>query len=86
MIFSPVIELMRCNFDGKILRTGRVYFTKGFYDKEGLFVQWPDEFLQLGDKVLKIVKRYCERDKSNGVYVGPHAKEWLDKGGKIVWN
>ena len=38
VVKSPVVELTRCFFDGRILCRGRLYFVDGFYGADGEWV------------------------------------------------
>src|ERR1043165_7618856 len=38
---SPVVEVNRCYYDGKILRRGRLYYVDGFYDAQDQWLEKP---------------------------------------------
>jgi hypothetical protein len=78
---SPVIELSRCFYDGKILRRGRVYYTKGFYDEAGQWVDKPADFLAWAKKVFSVTRKGLQRDAGLGSYVGQDAEEKRQKEG-----
>lgn len=79
---SPVVELNRCFFDGKILRRGRVYYLDGFYVGQ----EWqdkPDSFRKWAKAVLATTKKGLKKHESE--YIGPGAAAWLaSAGGKLV--
>jgi len=77
---SPVIELSRCFYDGGILRRGRVYYSKGFYDGTGQWVEKPAEFLEWAKKVFSVTRKGLQRDGELSSYVGPDAEEKRQKG------
>jgi len=41
LLRAPAVELSRCFYDGKILRVGRLFFHRGFYDEAGTWVEKP---------------------------------------------
>lgn len=76
---SLVVELLRCYFDGGILRRGRLYFQPGFYDRQGTWVEKPKEFIKWADGLLRWIRRNYSKDPETGFYIGPHAREWVSQ-------
>jgi len=82
-IESPVIEFSRCLFDGKVLRAGRLYFIKAFYDSTDKLVYKSEEFIACSQTVLKWIKKHYKRDIETGFYFSPKAEEWKNNNGKL---
>jgi len=53
---SPVIEYSRCFVSDQIIRRGRFYFNKSYFNDEGEVVTKDAEFLSWADKVFRRVK------------------------------
>ncbi|PIT87393.1 MAG: hypothetical protein COU31_03160 [Candidatus Magasanikbacteria bacterium CG10_big_fil_rev_8_21_14_0_10_40_10] len=85
-IFSPVLEFVRCYFDGKQIRLGRLYYQEGYYDARGLWQKHPDEFIVWCKKMCGLVEGMSKHDKQTSAYIFPHALEWRNKGGKFLFN
>jgi hypothetical protein len=69
---SPVIELDRCYFDGKVLRRGRLYFFTG--------PGFQHRFIHWGDSVLRAVRRVLTRNPALGsAYFGAVAEAWIQR-------
>lgn len=82
---SPVIELNRCFFDGKILRSGRVYYTDGYYGEDGAWVAKPWEFIKWAKDVFSAVKKSLKKNERLCAYVGPDALVWqAENSGELV--
>jgi hypothetical protein len=78
---SPVVQFNSCDFDGKILRRGRVYYQRGFYEN-GAWVEKNEDFQRWADSILRSVRKFLI--KQNGEYIGPDAGFWLhSEGGKL---
>jgi hypothetical protein len=69
---SPVIELDRCYYDGKILRRGRLYYQRRFVE-DGAWVEKPAAFLTWARKVFSVARRTLQKIPDRPYYVGPHA-------------
>jgi hypothetical protein len=52
---SPVIELTRCFFDGRILRSGRLYYNDGFWGPDKTWVEKPEPFRKWAKSGAKVV-------------------------------
>lgn len=83
---SPVIELRRCLFDGKILKGSRLYFIKAFYDSNDRLVDKPQDFINCAQSVLKWIKKHYNKDSKNGDYFSPKAEDWKNNNGEIALN
>jgi hypothetical protein len=80
---SPVVQCTGCFFDGKILRSGRMYYTDGDYDRGGTWVWKSDAFRQWAATVFRATKKCLVRKGRD--YIGPAAAKWLEtSGGKLV--
>jgi hypothetical protein len=80
---SPVIECDGCFFDGKILRSGRMYYTDGDYDKNGQWVWKSEGFRKWATTAFRAAKKCLRRIDRD--YIGPAAGKWLEtSGGKLV--
>jgi hypothetical protein len=78
---SPVIELSRCFYDGKVLKRGRLYYIKGFYDEAGRWVDKPADFLAWAKKVFSVTRKGLRRDAELFSYIGQDAEEKRQKEG-----
>jgi hypothetical protein len=80
---SPVIECIGCFFDNKILRSGRMYYTDGDYDRAGTWVWKSEGFRKWAAAVFRVTKKCLVRKDRD--YIGPAAAKWLEtSGGKLV--
>lgn len=75
VIRSPVVELQRCFFDGKLLRRGRAFFTEKYYDSNGILIQKTESFKLWAKSVLKAIKK--DSNKNGSDYIGKDAAKWL---------
>jgi hypothetical protein len=77
---SEVIELSGCDYDGRILRVGRLYFQNDQLIGDAL---WPkrEEFLQWADQIFKTTKKLLERSETLRAYLGKDAAAWQRNGG-----
>jgi hypothetical protein len=83
VVKSPVVELTRCFFDGRILRRGRLYFVDGFYGADGEWVDKGEDFKKWGKSLLSATKKKLARHESD--YIGEEARSWLESsGGSLV--
>lgn len=73
---SPVIEFSGCNFDGKILKRGRLFYDTGFYETSGLWVDKPQVFQDWAKDVFKFARKIFPKDENLGAYVGSNARHW----------
>ncbi|MEZ4297826.1 MAG: hypothetical protein R3B70_22915 [Polyangiaceae bacterium] len=81
-LFSPVVELSSCFFDGNILRQGRVYYKDGFYGPDGLWVDKPEPFRTWAKAVLRHTKKLLKKHGRD--YIGKDALRWVEEeGGKL---
>lgn len=84
---SEAIEFSGCDFDGKTLLNGRLYFqTDDLVD--GKIVKKSPEFLQWADRVFRYTKKVLKRDRELmaplGAYVGKDAILFRESGGKFA--
>lgn len=71
---SPVVEVDRCYYNGKILRRGRLYYMAGFYDQER-WVEKPAEFEAWAKRLFAATRKTLTYDKELGAYIGAEASE-----------
>jgi hypothetical protein len=76
---SPVIELSRCYFDGKILRRGRLYYNESYYAEDGQLITKPNDFTNWARKVLKVAVKGLLKDPNTSSYVGRGASLWREQ-------
>ena len=69
---SPVIELDRCYYDGKILRRGRLYYVDGFYEQEE-WVEKSSDFKTWAKRLFNVARKTLVYDKELGSHVGAEA-------------
>lgn len=84
---SEAIEFSGCDFDGKTLLVGRMYFqTDDLVD--GRIVKKRLEFLRWADKVFRYTKKVLKRDRELmqplGAYVGKEALIFRESGGRFA--
>jgi hypothetical protein len=72
---SPVIELTRCYYNGKILRRGRLYFVDGYYGAEDQWVEKPEEFKAWANRLFAAARKTLTFDKNLGAHIGPEAEQ-----------
>jgi hypothetical protein len=80
---SPVIELDRCYYDGKLLRKGRLYYERQFVDK-GAWVEKSAAFQAWAKKVFSVARMGLLRAPEALAYLGPHAQQERQRGLKLV--
>ncbi|MCY1082159.1 hypothetical protein [Archangium lansingense] len=76
---SPVIELDRCYYDGKILRAGRLYYQRQFAE-DGVWVEKPEVFQAWARKVFSVTRKTLQKLPDRPYYVGPHALAGQEQG------
>lgn len=82
---SPVVELRRCYFDGRVLRQGRFFFETGYY-RDDSWKDKPKQFVDWADTVFRIAKHFFKHERSLRAYVGKHAEQWRAEPGRaFVW-
>ena len=69
---SPVIEMSGCFHDGKIVRSGRLYYERHFLDN-GRWVEKPEAFQTWAKKVLSVARKSLQRIPNSSFYIGLHA-------------
>ena len=82
-LFSEVVEFSGCHFNEKTLKSGRLFYDKGFYRAE----QWQEKsprFLKWADIVFQTAKRSIRRITSLDAYIGEDAERWHSAGGVLV--
>ena len=72
-LFSPVVELDRCHYDGKVLKQGRLYYVDGFYDPQGLWIEKPANFKAWAKHLFTAARKTLVHDKKLRAYIGPEA-------------
>ena len=72
---SPVIELTRCYYNGKILRRGRLYFVDGYYGAQDQWVEKPEEFKAWAKRLFAAARKTLTFDKNLGAHIGPEAEQ-----------
>lgn len=78
---SPVIEFDSGYYCEEYLRRGRLYFTRGYYNTNGQWVDKDESFLKWGNILLNWVRRYYEKHPQFSAYMSPRAAEWHKAGG-----
>ena len=76
---SPVVELTRCYFDGKMLRSGRLFYETGYYGGDGAWVDKPKAFLAWAEALLGAARKALRREPRLDAYLGPEARELHDR-------
>lgn len=82
-LFSEVVEFSGCHFNEKTLKSGRLFYDKGFYSGE----QWHEKsprFLKWADLVFQTTKKSIKRVSSLDAYIGEDAERWHSAGGVLV--
>lgn len=79
--YSPVIELIGCFSDERVLKRGRLYFIDHYFDEDGRKVMKSDAFLHWATCVLGIARRTLKRDPAHSaLYIGPNALSRVREG------
>jgi len=90
ILFSPVIEFFHPYYDfaEKIMRTGRFYYTKGYYDANGVWVEKDAVFLKAADDLWRWFKKHFKNTKlMPPLWVTPRVADWVqNEGGKLLVN
>ena len=77
----PVVEFSCSFYDGRIIRTGRIYYADGYYGPGDEWIEKPEAFRTWAAKALRRVKKTLT--KCGVAYVGAEAGAWLDSGGTV---
>jgi hypothetical protein len=81
---SEVIEFHGCEFDGKVLVRGRLYFQADFLLQDMVAAK-RKEFVTWADKVFRLAKKSLGRSKTLDAYVGLNAEKWRQESGRFAW-
>ncbi|MBV8731721.1 MAG: hypothetical protein JO336_18090 [Acidobacteriia bacterium] len=81
---SPVIEFFGCNFDGKTLKRGRLFYETGFYEISGLRVEKPKTFQNWAMDVFKLARKMFMKDEKLGAYIGENTSQWQSEAHGIL--
>lgn len=82
-LYSPVINISKCFFDGHILRRGRFYYIERYFDENDQLLSKSDEFRAWAKRVFAAVKKSLARKDSD--YIGADARRWLEsEQGRLV--
>lgn len=79
---SEAVEFAGCDYDGKVLRPGRLYFQTDQVLGDDI-VPKRTEFLRWADQLLRITKGSLTRSQMLNAYVGADAEAWEHKGGRF---
>ena len=79
-LISPVVEVDRCYYDGKILRRGRLYYVDGFYDQKDQSIEKATEFKAWAKRLFAAARKTLTYDKELGAHIGPEASEMRLRG------
>jgi len=69
---SPVVEFSRCYQDDQLVRRGRFYFAKSYFDRRAQ-VDKDQEFLEWGNSLVSRTRRLLKRDPESFAYFGREA-------------
>jgi len=83
VVQSLAVEFDRSYYNGQILGRGRLYFQTGYYDSNDQCIDKPEEFVRWADRLLRWIRRHYKRNPETGFYLGPHAWEWVARGGQL---
>jgi hypothetical protein len=83
-IESELIEFSGCEFDGKVLLRGRMYFQKDFVAGD-MIASKSDRFIRWADQVFRLTKKSLRRSKALDAYLGDAAQKWVQQGGRLAW-
>jgi len=65
---SPVIEYSRCYVSDDIVRRGRLYFTKDYYDEKGFLIKKEQRFLDWANNILDEVRKGLTYEKPSNYF------------------
>ena len=83
---SPVIEFSNCIIKNNIMSRGRIYIVKNTYDKSGLSVDKPSEFLQTASELFKWIKKHFKPKNTSkyppipnmeGILISERVFDWM---------
>jgi hypothetical protein len=81
---SEAIEFQGCEFDGRVLVRERFYLQNDLL-VEDMIAPKRKEFLAWADNVFRLAKKSLNRSKALDAYVGEHAEQWRQEGGRFAW-
>jgi hypothetical protein len=81
---SPVIELDRCFYDGKIMRRGRLYYVDGYSDAQHAWTEKPPAFLAWAKAIFAAARRFLKKHPELGEHAGPEVLSWGARAREIV--
>ena len=76
---SPVVEVSRCYYDGKVIKQGRLYYKDGFYD-DSEWVNKSADFIAWAKRLFVAARKTLKYDKELMAYVGQEAKKMKARG------
>jgi hypothetical protein len=79
-----VVAFSRCYQDDQLIRRGRFYFVKSYFDARAL-VDKDDGFLKWGNSLMTRARRMLSKDPNSFEYYGPEALRLKDMGLKMVF-
>jgi hypothetical protein len=79
---SDAVELAGCDYDGKTLRPGRLYFQTDQVLGDSTWPKRP-EFLRWADQLMRITRGLLTRSHVLNAYVGADAVAWEQNGGRF---
>jgi hypothetical protein len=82
---SPVVEFSRCYQDDRLIRSGRFYFIRSYFDERAV-IEKDDAFLQWSNSLLSRARRMLKKDPKSFAYFGPEALRLKDAGFKMDLN
>jgi hypothetical protein len=80
---SEVIEFSGCDFNGKFLLIGRLYFQDDMLIDD-MICPKRKEFVKWADQVFRATKKILRYSKALDAYLGEKAEEWQQIGGRFA--
>ena len=78
-LFSPVVELDRCHYNGEVLKRGRLYYVDGFYQGDAWIEKSP-AFKDWAKRLFTAARKTLKHNKELLANVGPEALEMRARG------
>jgi len=80
---SPVIELNKSFYDGKIIRPGRLFYNEYYFNSKNVLVKKSEEFCKWASMSFIEAKRGLKKAVAF-YYMGSDTEKWKSNGGELA--
>lgn len=77
-LHSRVVEYSGCYQSDELLRAGRLYRARGYW-QDAVWIEWPADFVQWADRLIARTRRELAHEPATRDYIGADAQKWLEQ-------